>query len=130
MRPKINFITIAVADLEKSIEFYKKVFGFPTKGIQQGNEEHCLFELEDDFVFVLYRRKDFLALTAHPNQVEKSAGFILSHNTQSKEEVDEIVKSALSLGASQIGQAIDEDWGYSVSIADLDGHQWEILFQD
>ncbi len=127
MRPKINFITLAVTDLEKSIAFYKNVFGFPTEGIQEGYDDHCLFELEDDFLLVLYRRKDFLPLTANPSQAEKSAGFILSHNAQNKYEVDPVIKSAISLGATQIGQPLDEEWGYSASIADLDGHQWEIL---
>jgi len=127
MRSKINFITLAVTDLQKSIAFYKNAFGFPTEGIQEGYDDHCLFELEDDFLLVLYRRKDFLPLTANPSQTEKSAGFILSHNAQNKDEVDEIVKSALSWGATRIGQPLDEKWGYSVSVADPDGHQWEIL---
>lgn len=127
MRPKINFITLAVTDLKKSVGFYKNVFGFPTRGIQEGYEDHCLFELEDDFSLVLYSRKDFLPMTANPNQIEKSAGFILSHNAQNKGELKHILKSALSMGANQIGQALDEDWGYSVSFADPDGHQWEIL---
>lgn len=127
MRPKINFITLAVTNLEKSVDFYKHVFGFPTEGVQEGYDDHCLFELEDDFSLVLYRRKDFLPLTAHPNQTEKSAGFMLSHSAQNKEEVNQFIKSALSSGATQIGHPLDEEWGYSVSIADPDGHQWEIL---
>ena len=122
MRPKINFTTLAVTDLKKSIDFYKNAFGFQTEGIQEGYEDHCLFELEDDFILVLYHRAAFLPLTANPNQTEKSAGFILSHNAQNKNEVDEIVKSALSLGATQIGPPLDEEWGYSISIADPDGH--------
>jgi hypothetical protein len=128
MRPKINFITIAVSDLKKSVDFYKNGFGFPTKGIQDGNEEHCLFDLDDKFSLVLYRRQEFLSLTASPNQTEKSAGFILSHNAQSKVQVDEILQSALRNGAKQIGQTQDESWGYSASIADPDGHQWEIVY--
>ncbi|NCP85539.1 MAG: VOC family protein [Bacteroidetes bacterium] len=55
-------ITIVVSDLEKSVDFYQNGFGFPTKGIQEGNEEHCLFELDDHFSLVLYRRQDFLPL--------------------------------------------------------------------
>ncbi len=128
MTPKINFITIAVTDLAKSVDFYKNAFGFPTKGIQEGNEEHCLFDLDDKFSLVLYRRKEFLSLTANPNQTIKSAGFILSHNAQSKEQVEDILQSALKAGATQIGQTQDEPWGYSASIADPDGHQWEIVY--
>jgi catechol 2,3-dioxygenase-like lactoylglutathione lyase family enzyme len=29
MEPKINFITVAVADIEKSRVFYQNAFGFP-----------------------------------------------------------------------------------------------------
>lgn len=75
MKPKINFITIAVTDLKKSVDFYKNAFGFPTKGIQDGNEEHCTFDLDDKFSLVTYRRQEFLPLTNSPNQTEKSADF-------------------------------------------------------
>lgn len=115
-------------DLQESIGFYNKVFGFTTEGPQQGNEEHCVIELDDNFMLVLYRRKDFLQLTANPNQQEKSAGFILSHNARSKEEVLKILNLALKSGATQIGQALDESWGYSVSFTDPDNHQWEIVY--
>lgn len=128
MKPKISFITIAVTDLQKSIDFYKNGFGFSTKGIQDGNEEHCMFDLDDKFGLVLYSRKEFLLLTANPNQIEKSAGFILSHNAQSKEQVDLILQSALKAGATQIGQTQNEAWGYSASITDPDGHPWEIVY--
>ncbi len=128
MKPKISCITLAVTNLEKSLDFYKTAFGFPTKGMQDGNEEHCMFDLDDKLNLVLYRRQEFLPLTANPNQTEKSAGFILSHNAQSKEQVDQILQSALKAGATQIGKTQDEPWGYSASIADPDGHQWEIVF--
>ena len=127
MKPKINFITLAVSDLNKSIDFYTNGFGFPSKGISNSNEDHCMFDLDDKFSLVLYRRQDFLALTANPNQTEKSTGFILSHTTQSKEEVNEILKSALKFGGTQIGQTKDEPWGYSVNVTGPDGHQWEIV---
>jgi predicted lactoylglutathione lyase len=128
MRPKINFITIAVTDLKKSVAFYKDNLGLPTTGIQDGNEEHCLFELENDFSLVLYRRKDFLQPTGNPNQTEKSAGFIISHIAESKEQVDDILHKALNAGATQIGQTQNQPWGYSANFGDPDGHQWEITF--
>ena len=55
MKPKIDFITLAVTDLKKSVGFYQDGLGLPTKGIQDGNEEHCLFDLDHDFRLVLYR---------------------------------------------------------------------------
>lgn len=67
MKAKINFITIAASDLAKCIDFYQNGLGFPTQGIQVGHE-HCLFELEDDFLLVVYSRKEFLQQTAKPDQ--------------------------------------------------------------
>jgi len=37
MKPSISFITIAVANLKKSLEFYQDGLGLPTQGIQKGH---------------------------------------------------------------------------------------------
>ena len=126
MKPRIDFITLAVGNLEKSVAFYKDVLGFPTQGTQEGFEDHVLFELENGFGLVLYERIEFLTFTSNPNQKEPSSGFILSHFAEDKEEVDAILAKALKGGATQIGEVSNEAWGYSVNFADPDGHQWEI----
>jgi predicted enzyme related to lactoylglutathione lyase len=59
LKPKINFITLVVTVLKKFVAFYKQGFGWPTKGNQEGNEEYCIFEFEDKFQPVPYRRKIF-----------------------------------------------------------------------
>src|SRR5688572_21750305 len=121
MKPKINFITIAVSDLNRSFKFYKDGLGLPTKGIMDGHEDHVLFDLEDGFSLVLYARPEFLKFTANPTQTVASAGFIISHIAGSKEEVDTILKRAVQAGAKQIGQTHDEPWGYSANFTDPDG---------
>ena len=128
MRPKIDFITIAVRDLEKSVAFYRDGLGLPTNGILEGNEDHCLFELERGFSLVLFARDDFLQFSGNPHSSEMSAGFIISYIAESKDEVNRILEQAIRAGATQIGQIQDEPWGYSASFADLDGHPWEISF--
>jgi predicted lactoylglutathione lyase len=128
MKPRIDFITIAVTDLNKSIAFYRDGLGLPTQGIQDGNEDHCLFDLDNNFRLVLYRRNEFLSLTGNPDQAAKSAGFIISYIAHSKEEVDTILQKAIDAGATQLGQIQDEPWGYSANFADPDGHPWEISF--
>jgi predicted lactoylglutathione lyase len=128
MKPKLDFITIAVADLAKSVAFYRDGLGLPTMGLQAGNEDHCLFELEHGFKLVLYRRNEFLSLTGQSAQTEKSAGFILSYIADSQAEVDMILERAIQAGATQIGETQAEPWGYSANFADPDGHHWEISF--
>jgi predicted lactoylglutathione lyase len=126
MKPKIDFLTLAVNDLSKSIAFYRDGLGFPTEGVQEGFSDHCLFELERGFSLVLYQRESFVNFTGNKAQDGKSAGFIISYFAESNEEVDAILNAAIRAGGTQIGQAKEEPWGYTANFADLDGHQWEI----
>jgi uncharacterized protein len=128
MKPRINFITIAVSDLKRSFQFYKDGLGLPTKGLEEGNDDHALFNLENGLSLVLYSRKEFLQFSANPEQAVSSAGFIISHIAGSKDEVNQILNQALKAGAKQIGTAKDEPWGYAANFADPDGHHWEITF--
>jgi uncharacterized protein len=128
MKPVIDFITLAVKDLKRSFDFYQKGMGFPTKGIQPGHSDHALFDLDNGFGLVLYKKEEFAKATAAPEQPVSSSGFMLSHIASSKTEVDEIIARALKAGAKQIGQTKDEPWGYAANFADPDGHQWEITF--
>lgn len=49
---------------------------------------------------------------------------------ESRELVDRIVSIALENGATRYQEGKDHGWMYYDSFADLDGHQWEILFTD
>ncbi len=129
MKPRINFITIPTNDLQKSFAFYRDGLGLPTKGIKKGREDHALFKLNNGLNLVLYEKKEFLNLTDNPGQRINSAGFIISHFAESKEEVDTILQKALEAGAKRIGKTQDEPWWYAVNFTDLDGHQWEIVWE-
>ncbi|RZJ78710.1 MAG: hypothetical protein EOO47_12995 [Flavobacterium sp.] len=121
MRPKINFITLAVTDLKRSVNFYKDAFHFP---LGEQNDELCMFELADDFSLVLQRSLDFVVQSG--NSFTASSGFILSRSVKSSAELNEIVDRAVAHGAIKV-KTLDEDWGYSVTIKDFDGHVWEIV---
>jgi predicted lactoylglutathione lyase len=128
MRPRINFITLAVADLEKSFKFYQQGLGLPSLGRLEGNEDHVLFELENGFGLVLYLRSAFLKFANSPDSPMRSAGFIISHFAESKAEVDTILQNALEAGATPVSGPVEEAWGYSANFTDPDGHQWEITY--
>jgi len=124
MKPKINFITLSVSDLEESISFYKNVFGFP---VSDKSENLCLFELLDNFYLTIQTRSEFFDQAENENADVLSAGFILSHTAASRFEVDDVVEKALESGAIKI-KSLDENWGYSVTFRDINGHHWEIVF--
>jgi uncharacterized protein len=48
----------------------------------------------------------------------------------SRAEVDQIVRLAIENGASRYRESADHAWMYYDSFADLDGHQWEVMFVD
>lgn len=129
MKSRINFITIPTNDLQKSFAFYRDGLGLSTKGIKKGCEDHALFSLNESLKLVLYEQKEFLNLTGNSGQTINSAGFIISHFAESKEEVDTILQKALEAGAKRIGKTQDEPWWYAVNFTDLDGHQWEIVWE-
>ncbi|MGH8002852.1 MAG: VOC family protein [Brasilonema sp.] len=55
--------------------------------------------------------------------------FTLAYNTKSKEEVDEILKLAESVGATIVKQAENVFWGgYSGYFTDPDGYLWEVAW--
>ena len=49
---------------------------------------------------------------------------------ESREQVDQIINLALANGATRYRESADHGWMYYDSFADLDGHQWEIMFTD
>ena len=124
MKPKINFITLAVADLKKAKAFYQNAFNFP---VTDETDILCLFSLADDFSLALEERSAFLEQAGAQNPEATSAGFILSHRAHSLEEVNQIVKRAEAAGANRV-KTTDEDWGYSIILTDPDGHPWEIVY--
>lgn len=127
MKPKINIITLAVNDLEKSIVFYKDGLGLPTEGLVEG-ADHIIFDLEGDISLVLFLRSE-LEEFGQSNSFENSSKVILSHAAESKEEVDSILKSAAEFGGTLLpNQPKEYDWGYSGYFKDLDGHIWEIVY--
>lgn len=55
---------------------------------------------------------------------------LIALDAGSREEVKQLVEKAADLGASIYAEAQDHGWMYQHSFADLDGHQWEIIFMD
>jgi uncharacterized protein len=128
MKPKINIITLAVEDLAKSIAFYKDGLGLPTQGLAEGVSDHILYELQDNLSLVLFLRSK-LDVVTQLNGIQRSSEFILSCTAESKEEVDSILKSALTAGGTILpDQPKEYDWGYSGHFKDPDGHIWEIVY--
>ncbi|MFM2587844.1 VOC family protein [Vibrio sp. TBV020] len=129
MEPRISIITLGVQDLKRSFDFYSQL-GFPSS---RSPEDGIIFFKTGGVCLALYPIKA-LAEDVSPDMSVKKEGFsgvTLAHNTRSKADVDELLKKAVSLGATLEKPAQDVFWGgYSGYFSDPDGYLWEIAYGD
>ena len=123
------FVNLPVKDLQKSIDFFTKV-GFSFNPQFTDDKATCMIIGENIFAMLLVeaRFKDF---TKKPiADATKTTEVLIALDAESREQVDEIVNTAVKAGGSIYTDPQDYGWMYSHSFADLDGHQWEFLHID
>jgi uncharacterized protein len=131
MRPRIHVLTLGVADLERSLAFYRAL-GFESEGII-GTEfpggTAAMFDLEDGLIFALYGRED---LERDANATFDAPGrgeFSIGHLVASRREVDAVLEAAQAAGATLTEDPRERPWGiYSGYFRDPDGHLWEVIW--
>jgi catechol 2,3-dioxygenase-like lactoylglutathione lyase family enzyme len=132
MRPRINYVTLAVGDLEKSLAFYRDGLGWPTQGIVGTEFEDgaiVFFYMDDDLMLALYPKTSLAKDAKVPATPPSAAEFTIGHIVGSKREVDALMERAEKAGAAITDPPHDRFWGgYSGYFQDLDGHLWEIAW--
>lgn len=125
MKAKISLVTLGVADIARSVAFYRDGLGFPTHNYKAG-DDMVMFALEGTWLG-LYPRAA-LAEDAHiPVEGSGFSGVTLAHNVGSPEEADQVFAQALAAGAKGVKTPEKVFWGgYSGYFADPDGHLWEV----
>ena len=126
---RMLFVNLAVRDLERSMAFWRKLnFEFNP----QFTDEHaaCMILSDQAFVMLLVesRFKDFTKRELCDTTTSTEGLFALS--CTSRDEVDEIVKSAVANGGSHAMDSMDHGFMYAWSFYDLDGHHWEVMWMD
>jgi catechol 2,3-dioxygenase-like lactoylglutathione lyase family enzyme len=130
MHPRINLVTLGVADLGRALAFYRDGLGWPTRGII-GTEfaigAVAFFELESGLKLALWPRTSLAADTGLPLGPPSPTGFALAHNVGSPAEVDAVMAQAARAGATIVKPAQRAFWGgYAGYFQDPDGHLWEV----
>jgi hypothetical protein len=132
MKPRITVLTIGVADLERSLRFYRDGLGLPTEGIIGKEFEYgavAFFKLQGGLTLALWPRQSLSRDTGLPVNAVSSTEFSLGHNVRSKAEVDAVMNEAQAAGATVVKEAQDTFWGgYSGYFKDPDGHLWEVAW--
>ncbi|MGZ6267515.1 MAG: VOC family protein [Candidatus Limnocylindrales bacterium] len=138
MRPQIRVVTLAVADLERSLAFYRDGLGLSSPGViateyydevSSAAGAVAMFELDGGLILSLYPRTDFAKDAGIGLDPHSRTEFSLGHTVDSRDEVDAILARAEAAGARITGGPRERPWGiYSGYFEDPDGHLWEIIW--
>ncbi len=138
MKPRVHVITLAVADLDRALAFYRDGLGFPTEGLIgtefQGDENTpdgttAMFQLDGGLVLSIYPRSELAKDAAVPPADARPGQFSIGHVVDSRAEVDAVILQAQAAGATVADPPHDRPWGiYSGYFQDPDGHLWEVIW--
>jgi catechol 2,3-dioxygenase-like lactoylglutathione lyase family enzyme len=132
MVPRISVVTLGVADLERSLTFYRDGLGLPTEGIIGREFEHgavAFFELSGGMKLAIWAQDDIVHDTSLPKTPISSTSFTIGHNVARREEVDAVVAQARGAGAEIVKQPQETFYdGYAGYFRDPDGHLWEVVW--
>lgn len=125
MDPRVNFVTLVVADLDRARRFYLDGLGW-TAALEAGGEV-AMVQVGHKLVLSLWAES---AARAEIGEVTRGGTlpFTLAHNVASPAEVDAVLEAARAAGAT-VHDAQQRDWGgYSGYFTDPDGFRWEVAF--
>jgi len=129
--PKMIFVNLAVADVEKSAAFYEAV-GFARDQRFSRPGSAAAMTWSDTIAFMLLSRERFADFTSKTIiDARSSVEALLCLSRDSRAEVDAIVEAARTAGG-KADPCPTQDYGfmYGRSFEDLDGHVIEPMWMD
>jgi predicted lactoylglutathione lyase len=125
MEQRVSLITLGVADLTRSREFYERL-GWRRS---MADAEGVVFFQAGGMALALFPRSE---LAKDANIYDDGRGFsgiALAYNARSREDVDSLLAEAQAAGAKIPKPAQQAFWGgYSGYFTDPDGFLWEVAW--
>jgi uncharacterized protein len=123
------FINLPVKDIGKARTFFEGL-GFSVNP-QFSDENAACIVISDSIFAQLLKEEYFSTFTRKPvSDAKKYTEVLIALDADSREAVQQMVAKAKELGGTIYAEAADHGWLYQHSFADLDGHQWEIVYTD
>ena len=125
MEQRVSLITLGVADLNRSREFYERLGWRRSVAKAEG----IVFFQLGGIAFSLYPRDELAKDANVSSDGHGFRGIALAYNARTREEVDSILAQAAGAGAMIAKPAQEAFWGgYSGYFADPDGFLWEVAW--
>lgn len=126
MEARISIITLGVADLPRSVRFYREGLNLPL--VHEDVDDIAFFDL-GGMRLALYPRAALAEDVGVPAEGSGFSGVTLAHNVRAKTEVAPLLAQAEAAGGRIVKPAQDVFWGgHSGYFADPDGHLWEVAW--
>ena len=136
MSIRINVVTLAVADLERALAFYRQALGLDSPGVTgtqfPGDDTQpagavVMFQLDGELTLALYPRSELAKDAEIAPGPAQSGEFSLGTLVATRADVDAILARAEAAGAT-VTSPHERPWGiYSGYFRDPDGHLWEAI---
>jgi predicted lactoylglutathione lyase len=121
---RVNFITLAVADLARARTYYEAL-GWV---LEEAMDEVAFYDMNGS-KFGLFTLAGLAKETGRDVADLKTGAMTLAQNQPSPEAVNAAFAHAIACGATPVRAPFKTDWGgYSSYVADPDGHLWEFAF--
>ena len=128
--PKMIFVNLAVADVERSAAFYEAV-GFTRDQRFSRPGSAAAMNWSDTIVFMILNREHFAKFTSKTIiDAHSSVETLLCLSRDSRAEVDSIVEAAHAAGGEADPCPTQDGFMYGRSFEDLDGHVFEPMWMD
>ena len=127
--PTKIFVNLPVKNLEKSMEFFKKL-GFSFNP-QFTDETAACMVISDDIYAMLLTHSKFRQFTRKEiADATKTTEVLTALSMDTRDKVNSLVDTALASGATEAREPADHGFMFERSFNDLDGHIWEIFHMD
>ncbi|MFI6388547.1 VOC family protein [Nonomuraea sp. NPDC050547] len=121
------FVNLHVKDLAASLGFFEKL-GYSVDEQLTNDDAGCV-HLGEGVSLLLVTEPFFTSITgkAIPDTGASTEVALALQVEGGRAKVDEMLTTALANGASETGEPEDNEYMYSRSFRDLDGHLWSVL---
>jgi len=123
------FVNLPVKDLNKSVEFFTRL-GYTFNAQFTDETATCMIVAEDIYVMLLTEAKFKMFTPKEICDATKSTEVLVALSCENREQVDEMVRTAVAGGGSTYNEPQDHGFMYAHGFQDLDGHIWELMYMD
>ena len=128
-KPRKIFVNLPVRDLQKSMTFFSSL-GFQFNQQFTDDKAACMVISEEAYVMLLMEPFFKTFTKQEVCDTSRHTEALLALSCDSRAEVDQMVKKAITGGGRQAMSPTDHGFMYSSSFYDPDNHHWEVLWMD